>query len=360
MTLIHALLHRLATRPSPRGRRLPAWQAGALVLLSLGAAGNAMAGCNYTSGSGPQTPGPHLYGALPARLDMRQATIGANLAWAEREAPRRTTWNCTGTITYSAKVTSTSLTPLDASKGTYESGIPGVGIRFAMNGYSNWGDARSVPFSSNFTAGWNGNYIGLPNYVQVIFFRTGAGVGRGQVKPFDVDIMFTINTNPVTEVTMRGSGFTTYLDQNFYYTSCHNVTADPIVPMGRPTIATVKQNKAPVQPFALDIKCEGMNPLTKPPVKIYFEGTSPGAGRLSVDNAGQAGVAKGVEIALTASDGKTPLPFTQAGALRLAHTGTAINAETYRFAGNAQYVPGTEEGKAGKADATLSYILEYN
>lgn len=359
MNLIYTLFYRLTTSLLLRRRMPSAWQAGALMLLALGATGNAAAACYPVSSGGSQTPGPHPYNALPASANLNKADIGSNTAFVITSSnSRRTTWSCFGSTIYSAEVASTSLKVWDASKGIYETGIPGVGVRFSVKADSNnWPYDKYIPFSVN-----TGDLeISLPTVLFAYFVRIGVGVGRGQVQPFDLDVKFTINTNPVTEVILRGTGMTIRLNQSFYYTSCHNATTDPIVKMGRPTIASVKQGNVSTQTFAMDIQCEGMNPSSKPPVKMYFEGNSPGTGRLSLDNAGQAGIAKGVELALTTGDGKTPLPFSRYGALSLRHTDTAPNVETYRFEGKARYVPtGTTEAKAGKADATMTYVLQYN
>lgn len=101
-----------------------------------------------------------------------------------------------------------------------------------------------------------------------------------------------------------------------------------------------------------------MNPATKPPVKVYFEGNAVRDGLLNLDNNRAPHVAKGVGIAVT-NDKGVALPFTKENALPLTWQSSDPNVERYHFSGQARYVATTGEMTAGKADATLSYVLQY-
>lgn len=52
------------------------------------------------------------------------------------------------------------------------------------------------------------------------------------------------------------------------------------------------------------------------------------------------------------------VPFTKGGALPLTWQSSGTNLERYRFSGKARYVATTGEMTAGKADATLTYVLQ--
>ncbi|MCR3765169.1 fimbrial protein [Pseudomonas aeruginosa] len=198
----------------------------------------------------------------------------------------------------------------------------------------------------------------FPNYMAIEFIRTGMEVGRGTVAPFDLATEFYLGTTPMTHIPITGSSLRTTLVQNIYFTSCHNPYSDPTVDMGRPYAALVKQGQVEERPFSLTIRCDGMNATTKPPVKIYFEGNAVRDGLLRLSDEGQAGVAKGVAIELK-NDNGVALPFAKERAVSLAWRNSAPDAEIYGFSGKAKYVA-TGEVIPGKADATLSYVLEYN
>ncbi|AXF25291.1 hypothetical protein CUJ89_30815 [Burkholderia pyrrocinia] len=177
--------------------------------------------------------------------------------------------------------------------------------------------------------------------------------------PFNLSTHFHIATNPKTRISITGTQLTTTLQQNFYYTSCYNPALPPTVDLGRVAIGDLKKGNVTQQDFSLDIRCDGMNPTTKPAVKIYFAGNSPRDGMLLTGGQGQAGKAQGVGVALTDSSG-VALPFAKERALRTTWTSSGADSELYRFRGKASYAASGGEIKAGRADATLTYILEYN
>ncbi|WP_080402754.1 fimbrial protein [Burkholderia ubonensis] len=80
---------------------------------------------------------------------------------------------------------------------------------------------------------------------------------------------------------------------------------------------------------------------------------------LLADGQGQAGMAQGMGVALTDSNG-ADLPFAKERALATTWTSSGANTELYRFRSKARYVASGGEVKAGRADATLTYILQYN
>lgn len=86
---------------------------------------------------------------------------------------------------------------------------------------------------------------------------------------------------------------------------------------------------------------------------------SPRDGMLLADGQGQAGMAQDMGVALTDSNG-ADLPFAKERALPTTWTSSGANTELYRFRGKARYVASGGEVKAGRADATLTYILQYN
>ncbi|AYZ63504.1 hypothetical protein EGY31_09960 [Burkholderia multivorans] len=194
---------------------------------------------------------------------------------------------------------------------------------------------------------------------RVEFIRTGIAVGSGSITPFDVSTLYYIATVPQTRIPVTGTQLKTTLVNNIYFTSCYNPASAPTVNLGRPAIGELRQGNTLQKDFSLDIRCDGMNPTIKPPVSIYFEGNSPRDGLLLTDGQGQAGMAQGVGVTLTNEKG-VALPFSKANAMPMTWTSSGTNSEFYHFAGKARYIASGGEIKAGKADATLTYVLQYN
>lgn len=193
---------------------------------------------------------------------------------------------------------------------------------------------------------------------RIDFVRTDIGVGKGDMPSFNYKTSFFIDTsytNPRRAVyAIEGTGLKTRFEHNAFFTTCYTPKSSTEVNMGRPAAEQVKRGSVQNFPFALDVVCEGLNPTVKPPVKVYFEGNSVRDGLLNLNGSGQSGVAKGVAISLS-SDKNVALPFSKAKAVALDWQASGPGNEMYRLAAKARYVT-----TGAEADATLTYVLEYN
>lgn len=266
-------------------------------------------------------------------------------------------WTCNAGDSYGMGAYTTTLKPVDAAQNIYETGVTGVGIRIRFKTNSgNWSTPLVPPFDQAVRFPL---LVLYPNRMLVEFIRTGMDVGRGDILSFDLNTSYYVTTSPVTRYSIIGTQLKTTLVNNIYFTSCYNPASAPTVNLGRPAIGEVKQGNTIQKDFSLDIRCDGMNQTTKPTVSIYFEGNSPRDGLLLTDGQGQAGMAQGVGVALTNTQG-VALPFSKAKAMPMTWTSSGVNSEFYHFAGKARYIASGGEIKAGKADATLTYVLQYN
>lgn len=329
-----------------------------LFLLGFGWAGQIQAAICHNLSSPP--PNPTVITALPTTTALRSVSIGGVLA-SHKIFIADAMWRCSAGATYGLSSLSTTLRPIDSAQGLYESGVKGVGIRFKFDKSwccTQWTSPLSPPFE--FVTTGTLDVVPYPTYILVEFIRTDMDVGRGAIPPFDLATTFYFNDSSGRfEVPILGTQLKPPLNQNLYFTSCHNPSSDPTVDMGHPYAALVKQGQVEEHTFSLTIRCEGMNATTKPPVKIYFEGNAVRDGLLRLSGDGQAGVARGVGIELK-NDRGVALPFAKERALPLAWRNSAPDTEIYGFAGKAKYVATESEIKAGKADAVLTYVLEYN
>ena len=164
----------------------------------------------------------------------------------------------------------------------------------------------------------------------------------------------------IQTVSFEPTAKSTELINEVYFTSCESQTPNLDVPMGKQQITQISANAAPKKTFTFEVRCRGSKPSTPIPVKVHFEGDSPAEGQLNLSGAGQPGVAKGVQIALTTPEG-AKLPFNKAKAVDLKWLRSEPTAEVYQFSGAAQYVPSNSGPlKPGRGDATMTYVLDYN
>ncbi|WP_423395403.1 fimbrial protein [Burkholderia sp. LMG 21824] len=325
-----------------------------MLLVGVGV-GEAQAVCTQSGGKIT----PVTFPQLPASLTLAPAAIGQVMAYYEVQAPLANppSFLCAkGDILGLSNMT-VSLPLQDQSKKIYESGLPGIGMRFSFKATVNWGLLTEPPYEGTTTG--SGVLIYPFDIMRVEFIRTAMDVGGGSITPFDLSTSFYIGTNPRTTIPITGTQMKTTLVNKIYFSSCYNQSSAPTVNLGRPSISELKQGATLQKDFSLDIRCDGMNSTTKPPVTIYFKGNSPRDGLLLTDGQGEAGRAQGVGVALTNSNG-VALPFSKAKAMPMSWTSSGTNTEFYHFSGKARYVVSGGEVKAGKADATLTYVLEYN
>ncbi|MBM0284160.1 fimbrial protein [Pseudomonas chlororaphis] len=284
---------------------------------------------------------------LPAQTLIKAASIGQEIARHRVTNLWSGEVRCIGLQTVSITA-DTALTP-SALPAVYETGIKGVGVKFCLaldlsNG--SW----CTPYS------WtppSGNPV-LPRFMDVVFVRTGRGVASGNA-PMKFSVTWARGD---VSVQVRSQG-TTELVNDIFFAGCESVGAAVNVQMGKQTIENITKGSVREVPFNFDVRCEGLKPDTKVPVKAYFEGNSQADGLLKLVNLGQPGVASGVGISLVNNKG-VKLPFDISRSVALDWNREIAEGSIYRFSGSAKYVPTGGEIKPGKGDATMSFVLNYN
>ena len=261
-----------------------------------------------------------------------------------------------GTL-YEMEVANMSL-PESGQPKVYQTAVEGVGVRVGFrHGYmGGWPETRYPPFQSSDYA--SGTLLGLPYYAVIEFVRTDMRVGKGSVV-FSYGANLNVPTAPETVIPFTGTNLRFNLTHSSYYTSCLPVLPTVEVPMGQVGTHDMKNGQAPSRPFDFDVRCEGMNPTTPPPVQVYFKGNATGDGWLRLDRSGEAGVASGVGIALE-SDLGVKLPFARERALPMKWSSGNPQGQIYRFSGVARYSRDGSVIAPGTANASLTYVLEYN
>ncbi|WP_281688465.1 fimbrial protein [Pseudomonas citronellolis] len=238
----------------------------------------------------------------------------------------------------------------DDGKGTnvglydnvHKTNLPGVGIHIAWErGLSGSGEYENSPTST----------VSLSRTARLVLVRTAREVAGGNLQ-LNHWVKFVVNGWTAAEVGLVGQ---INLINSGYFSGCTGVKMLDL-PMGRVMASELGQQEA-AQNFNLDVLCSGLPAGSKLPVKVYFEGSSDGPGRLNLTPGG----AKGVEIALTTDNPGVKLPFTKADALGMKWIRSEPKGELFRLPIRAQYVrKGKEPVGGGKANAVLNYILEYN
>lgn len=236
----------------------------------------------------------------------------------------------------------------------FKTGIPGteLGIGFG------YGRGNSVVRS--ITHGWEmtveaNTYTPYPDKILAMVYRTESRVPRtGRMGPISYTAKLMDGPRVIHTYRIQSSiEFT----NNIYLMSC---TADQKVvqvPMGAATVSSMRANASPVRSYDLDVTCED-GPTGVPPVKIYFVGETTPQGVLRLSEVPHT--ATGVGIAVSDTNGN-PLPFDRKKALRMTHVGRIKDIDRYHFQGRAQYVtiPERQLGP-GRADAAMTYVLDYN
>ncbi|EIU7171579.1 fimbrial protein [Pseudomonas aeruginosa] len=224
--------------------------------------------------------------------------------------------------------------------GIYQTGLSGVGIRFSNSqslipgGYS-YRNAPSVIAS-----------VGM-NTMEIV--RTGELVREGVID-FDFELIGVVQDWEAFRGRYFGQGKVSRLG---YFEGCKG--DDLNVQMGRVAIQQIGQMRP--RPFTLSVLCSG-GPAKgeKLPVKVYFEGSTAGPGVLRLTPGG----AEGFGISLKTTGGLN-LPFARSQALGMDWVRSEMGGERYSFEAVADYISLAGSGaKPGVANATLSYILEYD
>lgn len=325
----------------------------ASLLLAAGWAGEAYAVCSPYP---PGLPGSTTLSALPSSLVLQRVGIGQVMASARVSTNGVGAWVCQHNDVHGMTAI-TGMLLADGYSNVYQTGIDGIGVRFGFQAnHATWDGVLYPAFQV--TTPTPTRDVHFPDNAIIEFIRTGAVVGSGAVS-FDMSTQFYINTSPMSSVQINGSHLGTTLINNSYYSSCRNAGVDPTVDMQRATPSQIRNGTAAQHGFALDIRCDNAISGSRPPVKIYFAGSVVGSGLIALDRQGQNDVAKGVGVKLTDSVGAA-LPFSSSSALTLAWNSSSAGGDFYRFDGRARYAPIGGEITAGKGDATLTYVLQYN
>ncbi|MDD1141014.1 fimbrial protein [Pseudomonas sp. TNT2022 ID233] len=282
---------------------------------------------------------------LPGTIVLRKANIGSTMYSNTKDltislVSMSCPYNTVKQLYISREVKGAEL--VDGYSNVYKTGLAGVGIMIVGSNPS-----MKVPSKYELTNGVGvGPYmIQLMSYVLI---RTSRDVAQGEV-------LIDLNVN---EIVNDWIGSTTHvtglvkITSESYFNGCRGVEKINIS-MGRILIADIGSTQ---REFNLDVLCSGMSAGTKVPVKVYFDGSSDGAGRLNLEPGG----AKGVEISLL-NDRGAKLPFSKASAEAMTWTRSEPGGEIYRLPVIAKYAKkSSQKVEAGKANATLNYILEYN
>ncbi|PMY70714.1 MULTISPECIES: fimbrial protein [Pseudomonas] len=284
---------------------------------------------------------------LPSKMIIKAAPVGQVLA-----THRTSLWSGLASCSSQTDVSITvdaAFTPSALPK-VYEAGIKGVGVKFCL-ALSFGDDTWCAPYS--YSVGSSSSPL-LPKFIDVMFVRTNRAVASGNV-PMDLKVNWQMGDKSLVVRSQGG----TELVNDIFFAGCESVGAAVNVQMGKQTIEHITKGSVREVPFNFDVRCDGLKPDTKVPVKVYFEGNSQADGLLKLVNLGQPGVASGVGISLVNNKG-VKLPFNIARSIALDWNREVVEGSIYRFSGSAKYVPTGGEIKPGKGDATMSFVLNYN
>lgn len=251
-----------------------------------------------------------------------------------------------------AVMPSSVMKPDPGYRDVYKTGVQGIGVRISNSSMS--GIERVMPLTHTYQ---NRSSFFLPviSPFDYEFIRTDTVVGTGRMT-LNYQVAFKVNEWHALTISSQVSPINVVLQS--FFTGCTGIQKEIKVPMGDVRAGQVMLGNTRAEAFDMDVRCVGLPAGSKLPVKAYFEGDSPGTGRLNLLKGG----AKGVEISLLGGSGTgTALPFSKAQAINMTWLKTDPEGEVYTLPIKARFVqkPNTSV-VPGKADAVLNYILEYD
>ena len=224
----------------------------------------------------------------------------------------------------------------------YSTSLSGIGFRLKEAGSG----GQTVPFNESRKNAPLATF-GLRNF-NLEFIRTAHHIQPGQVH---LNFKVFGKYHDWTAITFIGNS-TVELTTREYFSGC---TGDPIIdfPLGKVHVSDLPKRQT--RRSWLNVVCTGLPAGSKLPVKVYFEGSNNGPGRLRLTPGG----ATGVEIAVTSNGVK--LPFNVGSALNMDWQHSTSDGERYNLPLEAGYERiGNSKVEVGKADGTMNYVIEYN
>lgn len=224
----------------------------------------------------------------------------------------------------------------------YSTNLRGVGLRItALRNPSS-----TIPLNDSYQNS-TPLAISITNF-SVDFIRTADKIETGSI---DLNLDLYARFHDWTALTLSATG-SILVTTNEYFSGCAGSPTTNIR-LGNVNVQDLAQRNK--RSFNLEVLCAGAPAGSKLPVKVYFEGSNSGPGRLNLTPGG----ATGVEIAVTSNGVK--LPFNVASALNMDWLRTESGGERYTLPIVAGYERiGNSKVEVGKADATMNYVLEYN
>ncbi|MDE3736436.1 fimbrial protein [Metapseudomonas resinovorans] len=307
--------------------------------------------CRWTGGS--LRPSYTLSG-IPAEIRLTErVAIGEVMGTAEFANNALTGYvDCQGSLNVARHHYELSgLSEVPGFNRTYATGVEGIGVKLRLRTGSGWDNGTYLPavYSPALR-------IYPPPQFRLEFVRTGSKVGSGPMA-LNFSLNFSTQYDQRFQWTTWGYAGNVALINSAFFSSCEPIQQLTQVPMGAVTASALKGDRAPVKPFAFDVRCKGLDNPGTGLVGVSFEGKSPRAGRLELDSGDLS--ARGVEIALKDAQGND-LPIGNHKAQKLEPEGEDADGYLYRFSGSAQYIQTSQDIEGGEANASLTYILDYN
>ncbi len=232
----------------------------------------------------------------------------------------------------------------------YKSGIDGLGLRFFIHP-----NRYEFPYIDNKGGGFT--YLFNFRSLTVEVIRMGHIVGGNSLTTtLDLDIELVLDRWPAQKI----SGTTQLTINNVpYYSSCTPIIPVIDVPLGETEPADIRNDTTTPYNFNLDILCETAKPEEAPTlsVKVYFQGDNNGDGLLKIATSQVA--ATGVQISLEDTNNRK-LPFDQSRALTVPKDRLHERGVIHSLPIVARYVSDGTPVTSGPADASLTYVIEYN
>lgn len=240
--------------------------------------------------------------------------------------------------------------------GVYKTAVKGVGLRLGAS--ANYSASEPDIFAPwQYVTRKDDEIVYGPKAFFVDFIRLESEVGVGAEVP--MSFMGNFGESTYVSANYRSFTSTTGVVNDIYFRSCKGAGAAVNVQMGKEAISNVKSGFSNEKPFSFSVSCTGVKSGSSFPVNIYFEGNSPEDGVLRLSGEGQSGNASGIGISLVNNQGEK-LPFDRKRSIKTDWIRTEGNSEVYKFSGKAKYILTGGATNPGQANATMTYVLDYD
>ncbi|AZD02891.1 fimbrial protein [Pseudomonas chlororaphis] len=287
---------------------------------------------------------------------QKDAPVGSVLASAEVRAPMRCTNSYYPTGRYAKYFKSSSNAAIGTSNGVFKTSLSGVGLRWSISGPSgNYSFSSTALNSKEPAIGFSFPYLGGDKYytLEHKFDLIKLGdVSAGSFQFSQVSMM-TAPDSMLGGLYDQQLNTFTFPMINIKASSCFLAQDNVKVNMGRVNASDFRGQGSvmPSRDFSIDVLCNGSSALV-----LALDSSNQAAGysgTVKLSSSGQSAQGIGIQVLNASTGDYTPMALGQPQLMSWASSGV----NSIKLA--ARYIQTGSSVSGGKADGTLTFVLNY-